>query len=61
LENDIGGIHGKKRGRERHSIPRRLRKQPRLDRSRPDNAVRVSERDPYNFELFFVDRRDNAR
>ena len=61
LENDIGGIHGEERGRKRHSIPRRLRKQPRLDRSRPDNAVCINERDPDNFELFFVDRRENAR
>ena len=61
LENDIGGIHGEKRGRERDSIPCRLGKQARLDRSHPDDAVRIDEGDPYNFELFFVDRRENAR
>ena len=60
LENVVGGIHGEQRGGERHAVPRRLREQARLDRSHPDDAVRVHEADPNDLQLRFVDRCEDS-
>ena len=54
LKNVVGGIHGEQRGGERHAVPRGLRKQTRLDRAHPDDAVRVHEADTNDLKLRFV-------
>ena len=55
LEDAIGRIHSEKRGRKRHSVPRRLREQPCLYWASPDDAMRIDDGNADDLQLFLVD------
>ena len=61
LKDVLRRIHRKDHGCKRHSVPRRVRGPPCLDRSHQHDAVRVDAGDRYDLQLFSVDPGNDLR